>query len=180
MKNFTYAGYDSSGSKVAGEIDADGIEQASTALQRRGIMISRIKESAVLPESMELFTRRNISADELELLTSELSLLLNSGVTIDRGLGVIRRNTGSRPYAKLVGNLYDAIRSGSSLSESMEGQNDTFSPLYINLVKLGESSGTLPKIFARLAEDIKFQGQLKRKIIQALTYPAVIFLVCIL
>ncbi|CAI8402584.1 MAG: Type II secretion system protein F [Porticoccaceae bacterium UBA1117] len=107
-------------------------------------------------------------------------MLLNSGVTIDKGLAVVRRNSSSAPYAKLVGGLYDSVRNGSSLSEAMADQGDTFNALYINLVKLGESSGNLPKIFTRLAEDIKFQGELKRKIIQALTYPAVIFAVCIL
>ena len=75
--------------------------------------------------------------------------------------------------------MHDAVRSGESLSDARATENEVFNSLYINLVQLGESSGTLPKIFARLAEDIKFQSELKSKITQALTYPAAIFLVCI-
>ena len=180
MKTYTYTAFDSHGGKVTGEIQAASQVDASASLRQQGVMVSAIKENVALPEGIDFFTRRKISSDELELLTSELALLLNSGVTIDKGLAVVRRNSSSAPYAKLVGGLYDSVRNGSSLSEAMVDQGDTFNALYINLVKLGESSGNLPKIFTRLAEDIKFQGELKRKIIQALTYPAVIFAVCIL
>jgi len=180
MKTYTYTAFDSHGGKITGEIEAASQVDASASLRQQGVMVSAIKENVALPEGIDFFTRRKISSDELELLTSELALLLNSGVTIDKGLAVVRRNSSSAPYAKLVGGLYDSVRNGSSLSEAMADQGDTFNALYINLVKLGESSGNLPKIFTRLAEDIKFQGELKRKIIQALTYPAVIFAVCIL
>ena len=180
MKTYTYTAFDSHGGKVTGEIQAASQVDASASLRQQGVMVSAIKENVSLPEGIDFFTRRKISSDELELLTSELALLLNSGVTIDKGLAVVRRNSSSAPYAKLVGGLYDSVRNGSSLSEAMADQGDTFNALYINLVKLGESSGNLPKIFTRLAEDIKFQGELKRKIIQALTYPAVIFAVCTL
>ena len=180
MKTYTYTAFDSHGGKITGEIEAASQVDASASLRQQGVMVSAIKENVALPEGIDFFTRRKISSDELELLTSELALLLNSGVTIDKGLAVVRRNSSSAPYAKLVGGLYDSVRNGSSLSEAMVDQGDTFNALYINLVKLGESSGNLPKIFTRLAEDIKFQGELKRKIIQALTYPAVIFAVCIL
>jgi type II secretory pathway component PulF len=180
MKTYTYTAFDSHGGKVTGEIQAASQVDASASLRQQGVMVSAIKENVALPEGIDFFTRRKISSDELELLTSELALLLNSGVTIDKGLAVVRRNSSSAPYAKLVGGLYDSVRNGSSLSEAMADQGDTFNALYVNLVKLGESSGNLPKIFTRLAEDIKFQGELKRKIIQALTYPAVIFAVCIL
>ena len=180
MKVFSYAGYDSHGGQKRGEIDAEDIQQANAKLQQQGVMVSKIRENSVALGEVDWFSRRDISADELGLLTSELALLLTSGVTIDRGLAVMRRNSGSVPFAKLVGDLHDAIRGGSSLSDAMSGHKGTFGILYINLVKLGESSGTLPNVFARLAQDIKFQSELRRKIIQALTYPAVIFAVCIL
>ena len=180
MKNFSYVGYDSHGGKAGGEIEAEDIQQANACLQRQGVMVSKIKENAELPEGIDFFTRGYISGEELGLLTSELSLLLTSGVTIDRGLAVVRRNSSSPPFAKLVGNLYDSVRGGSSLSEAMSVHDRVFSALYINLVKLGESSGTLPKIFSKLAEDLQFQSDLRRKIIQALIYPVVIFAVCIL
>ena len=180
MKDFSYKAYDNQGLKADGQIEASDLDEAKALITEQGLMLVSVNENIPLTQELGLLPPRRVTAQELEFLTSELSLLLNSGVTIDRGLGVIRRNSTSAAQAKLVAGLHDAVRSGESLSDAMATENEVFNSLYINLVQLGESSGTLPKIFARLAEDIKFQSELKSKITQALTYPAAIFLVCIL
>ena len=179
MATFTYRAYDANGGNADGQIETLSLEIAKKQLQDKQLMVVDITEDGVVSDGIQFLTRRRVSAKEIEYLTGELSLLLNSGVTIDRGLGIIRRNSTSAPQAKLVANLHDAIRRGESLSDAMATE-EIFNPLYINLVKLGEASGTLPRVFARLSEDIKFQSELKSKITQALIYPAVIFSVCIL
>lgn len=180
MKSFSYKAYDSLGAKVDGGIEASDIKHAKAQLAEHGYMVVSVTEDSSLTQELGLPARKRVSAEELEFLTSELTLLLNSGVTIDRGLEVIKRNTSSAPQARLVASLHDAVRRGESLSDAMLAESEVFNPLYINLVKLGETSGSLPQIFSRLSEDIKFQSELRRKIMQALTYPAVIFFVCIL
>ena len=180
MKSFSYKAYDNLGAKADGGIEAADIGLAKAALSEQGLLVVSVAEDTSFTQELGFLSRRRVSAQELEFLTSELALLLNSGVTIDRGLAVIKRNSTSAPQARLVASLHDAVRRGESLSEAMAAESEVFNPLYVNLVKLGESSGTLPKIFSRLAEDIKFQSELRSKIMQALTYPAVIFFVCIL
>ena len=180
MKSFSYKAYDNLGAKADGGIEAADIGLAKAALSEQGLLVVSVTEDTSFTRELGFLSRRRVSAQELEFLTSELALLLNSGVTIDRGLAVIKRNSTSAPQARLVASLHDAVRRGESLSEAMAAESEVFNPLYVNLVKLGESSGTLPKIFSRLAEDIKFQSELRSKIMQALTYPAVIFFVCIL
>ena len=180
MKSFSYKAYDNLGAKADGGIEAADLDLAKAALSEQGLMVVSVTEDTSFTQELGFLSRRRVSAQELEFLTSELALLLNSGVTIDRGLAVIKRNSTSAPQARLVASLHDAVRRGESLSEAMAAESEVFNPLYVNLVKLGESSGTLPKIFSRLAEDIKFQSELRSKIMQALTYPAVIFFVCIL
>ena len=180
MKSFSYKAYDNLGAKADGGIEAADIGLAKAALSEQGLLVVSVAEDTSFTQELGFLSRRRVSAQELEFLTSELALLLNSGVTIDRGLAVIKRNSTSAPQARLVASLHDAVRRGESLSEATAAESEVFNPLYINLVKLGESSGTLPKIFSRLAEDIKFQSELRSKIMQALTYPAVIFFVCIL
>ena len=180
MRSFSFKAYDIQGTKADGNIEAYDVGQAKTLLVEQGLMVVSLRENTSFSQELGFLPQRGVSAQELEFLTSELSLLLNSGVTIDRGLEVIKRNSTSAPQARLVASLHDAIRRGESLSDAMGAEAEVFNPLYINLVKLGESAGTLPKIFSRLAEDIKFQSELRAKVIQALTYPAAIFFVCIL
>ena len=62
----------------------------------------------------------------------------------------------------------------------MREHEDVFDPLYCNLIELGEASGNLSEIFRDLAKDLKFKRDLRSKIIGSLTYPLVIFFVCLL
>ena len=180
MARFLYQAYDSSGGKLQGEIEASDVTKAKQQIAEQQLMLVEIKEDGATVAGLDIFQRNKVSIQEIEYLTAELSLLLNSGVTIDRALGIIRRNSTSAPQAKLVAQLHDAVRRGESLSDALGEHQAVFNPLYLNLISLGEASGTLPTIFSRLAEDMKFQSELKRKVIQALIYPGVIFSVCLL
>lgn len=180
MPRFLYHAYDSSGGKLQGEIEAQNVNAAKQQIAEQQLMLVDIKEDGVAIAGVDIFQRTKATSQEIEYLTAELALLLNAGVTIDRALGIIRRNSTSTAQAKLVAELHDAVRRGESLSDALGEQQAVFNPLYLNLVSLGEASGTLPTIFSRLAEDMKFQSELKRKVIQALIYPGVIFSVCVL
>lgn len=180
MASFIYTAYDVQGSKVEGQIQAQDLDGAHALLQEQQLMVISVAAEKKKQDVFIFLARKHVNMQELEYLTAELALLLNSGVTIDRGLAVILRNTSSAPQASLVAGLHEAVRRGESLSDAMSKEGSVFSGLYINLIKLGESTGTLPKVFQRLADDIKFQSDLKRKILQALTYPSVILAVCIL
>ena len=151
MKTFSYKAYDSQAVRTDGEIEANDIQSARLALSRKGLMIASLQEKKGAELRTKLFSRTSISSDELEFFTSELSLLLNSGVTIDRGLSVLKRNSTSAPQAKMVAEIYDSVRRGDSLATAMESQGEIFNPLYVNLVQLGESTGTLPSVFLRLS-----------------------------
>src|SRR5690606_30298582 len=72
------------------------------------------------------------------------------------------------------------IKGGSSLADSVRKHPKVFSKLYCNLIELGEASGNLSQVFEDLAIDLKFRRELQSKIISSLTYPIVIFFVCVL
>ncbi|MDA9592787.1 type II secretion system F family protein [Porticoccaceae bacterium] len=180
MPRFIYHAYDAGGGKLQGEIEAQDVNTAKHQIAEQQLMLVEIKEDGAMTNGVDIFKRNKVTNQEIEYLTAELSLLLNSGVTIDRALGIIKRNSTSAPQAKLVGQLHDAVRRGESLSDALGEHQAVFNPLYLNLISLGEASGTLPTIFSRLVEDMKFQSELKRKVIQALIYPSVIFSVCML
>lgn len=180
MMSFSYKGYDNQGARVQGAIESESLESAKLSLHQQGFLVTSLTKDKRHGFDSALFTRRHISNKELEYLTSELSLLLNSGITIDKALAILNRYSVSGPRGKLLSGTLDAVRKGESLSTALSKDEHVFSPLYLNLVRLGEATGTLPTVFRRLSEDIKFQSQLREKIVQAMIYPAVIFAVCVL
>lgn len=179
MTLYTYSAYDLSGAKVEGQIEAESESSASSKLKASDLIPIEVKADDKKQNSLLSFGNKVTLAD-MEFLTSELSLLLESGVRIDKGIDIIRRTKAKPALASLLSDLSKSLRSGKSLSESVREYEDIFDPLYCNLIELGEASGNLSEVFHNLAEDLKFKRELQRKVISSLAYPAVIFGVCIL
>ena len=179
MAIFSYRAYDNSGAKFEGEIDAIDKQGVIADLKSQGLLASEIKPVVQKGQSVVSFSR-GVTLADLEFLTAELSLLLASGVRIDRGIDIIRRNKAKPVLASLLGDISKDIKGGNSLANSVRKHPKVFSSLYCNLVELGESSGNLVQVFHDLAVDLKFRRDLQSKIISSLTYPLVILFVCIL
>lgn len=179
MALFTYKAYDNSGGKVDGQIEASDKASALEQLKKQGLLPTEVKIFSLEDKSLFGFEAK-VSLSDLEFLTSELSLLLESGVKIDRGIDIIKRTKAKPALAKLLTSISNNLKKGKSLSEAFTEHDDIFDPLYCNLIELGEASGNLSEVFAGLAKDLKFKRELQRKIISSLAYPTVIFFVCIL
>ena len=126
-----------------------------------------------------VFSQVLLVLNELEFFTSQLALLLESGVRVDKGIDIIMQSNAQPALTKLLSKISAMLKKGNSLSEAFAEHPDLFSPLYISLLKIGESSGNLTEVLNRLSADLKFQKELKAQISQALTYPSVIMMVCL-
>ena len=180
MPVFRYQAYDSDGAAVEGEVDAAGKDDALAALQAQQLWVKKIQVRDSGELSKSIFSNSRVTLSELRFLTAELAMLLKNGVRIDRGLAILLRNADSVAKKRLLGSLVSSVRGGQSLSSAISEFPETFSPLYINLVKIGEQTGSLAPVFDRLSNDLNFQAALRAKITEALTYPLVILTVCII
>ncbi|BBN80374.1 phytochrome sensor protein [Pseudoalteromonas sp. A25] len=178
MELFDYKAFDSSGAKSDGQIEANDQKHALILLKNQGLLVTEIK-SFQSNKSISLFSSK-VSLADLEFLTAELSLLLQSGVRIDKGIDIIRKTKAKPALATMLAELSSELKKGNSLSMAFRAQPKVFDPLYCNLIELGEESGNLVEIFSDLAKDLKFKRELRSKIIGSLTYPLVIFAVCLL
>ncbi len=179
MALFTYKAYDQSGAKVDGQLEANDKASAIAELKQLALLPTEVKDFTEAQKSVFGFSSK-VSLSDLEFLTAELSLLLESGVRIDRGIDIIKRTKAKPALAKLLTDISNELKKGNSLSGAVKEHSDVFDPLYCNLIELGEASGNLSEVFAGLAIDLKFRRDLQRKIISSLAYPMVIFFVCIL
>ncbi|MDN4503136.1 type II secretion system F family protein [Alteromonadaceae bacterium BrNp21-10] len=179
MASFKYRAYDQAGARSEGNIEATSQGQAVQFLKQQGLLVSFITEQKKSAQIF-LFKRNKVSLEDIEFLTAELSLLLASGVRINKGLDIIYKTKANPALGLLIADVSRSLNKGSSLSEALAEHPNVFEPLYCNLVQLGEASGNLSEVFAELAKELKFRRDLQRKIIGSLTYPLVILFVCIL
>ncbi len=182
QERFHYKGFDAAGSGVDGTVDAANVDRAKAELRERDILVTELRPAAETRDWRDSLglSQSNIGLSQLELITAELGLLLENGVRIDRGLEILRRGAGDPASRRLLDGLSQSLKQGNQLSVAAAEWPQVFDPLYVNLLSLGEASGRLAAVFRRLADDLGFRRDLRRKIISAVTYPLVILTVCIM
>lgn len=179
MGIFKYKAYDKQGHFIEATQEAEDANALKLELQQKGLMIASVAEQGRTLNLMLPFQSQKLALKEMEFLTSELSILLNSGVKIDKGLEIIARTKKDLTTSKVVSSILKKLKVGSTVADSFTTPKQDFDPLYLNLISIGEKAGKLPSVFSGLAEDLKFQQSLRAKITQALTYPSVILFVCV-
>lgn len=179
MQNFQYTGFDAAGAKVSGDISAVSLESARQQLKAQGILLKSLEPQQVTPTGFSL-GKAKVSLSDLEFLTTELSVLLDAGLKIDKGIELLNRTNKKPALAVLLDKISKSLRSGKQLSQALQAADDKlFDSLYVNLVSIGEATGKLPEVFRSLAADLAFKRDLQQKVLQALTYPLVILFVCL-
>lgn len=171
---FKYQAYDASGAKQKGELRALDLADAQTKVEQLGLT-----PLSVSPVGQSILGQKNVKLSDIEQSTNQLSILLKNGLKVDKALSVLVKSSGSSPIAEVWSGILDEVKKGKELSSALEERNDLFNNMYCEMVRIGENTGNLPTIFSRLAESLKFQSDLKKKVTQAATYPGFIFLVCI-
>ncbi|MEK7193638.1 MAG: type II secretion system F family protein [Patescibacteria group bacterium] len=108
-----------------------------------------------------------------------LSIMIKAGLPIFEGLKIIRKQTGSRKLAKIIDKVIIEVANGQSLADALEQHGSMFSDFFVNVIRVGESSGSLASNLLYLSEELKKSKDLKGKIRSALIYPAVIMVATI-
>jgi len=178
MPVFAYRGLASNGHSVAGVVDADSLRTARGKLRERGIFPTELSEEAGaaparrLADYLPSFGRR-VPPVELSLLTRQLASLLGAGVQLVDALGTLADQS-TRPVAKrLLSQVRERVREGSSLGDALAGHPDTFSELYVGMVRAGEAAGALETVLNRIADFSEAQAEFLAKVTHALTYPVI-------
>lgn len=181
MPSYSFKAYDETGNLINDIESAESEQQLKSLIKARKLRLVSFEQEKSANSSVFSFANKDkVTSADIEFVTAELSLLLESGVKIDKALQVLARAKNEGGLAKLLNTLSSDIRKGVPLSDALSKHDNVFDSLYVNLVRIGESSGELPMVFKGLARDLKYKKELNSKIIQAITYPSVIAAVCIL
>ena len=182
MKVFSYTAVSPSGDRLAGKMEGDNRETVLAHLQELGHLPIDIRETsgkaATGSGGGSLFSHRP-SAARLTLFTHELAMLLKAGMPLDRALALLAADVSTPALSQLIGRVHDAVNGGKSLAEAMAVQGDVFPPVYANMVRIAEASGTLPAVLERIAAARQRAEKLRGKVLSASLYPALLITVAI-
>jgi len=184
MPNFRYRAITQSGELVNGSLSAPTAAEVARRIEYLGLVpIETVADDGVAAVSrvtIALFNQPR--AEDVTVFTRDLGLLLKAGARLDDALELLASDTDIGRLHPVVGKIRAGILAGESFAEAIGKHPALFPPIYVALVQVGETSGKLNHILELIAAERARAEALRRKLTDALQYPAFVLLaaVCVL
>ena len=176
MPTFAYQGRNAQGKTVKGVIEGSSASAVADYLFNSGVTPINISAASSEPAAEKQGTIGGLGGGRVTLvdvifLCRQLYTLTKAGVPILRALAGLRDSTPNRGLARVLGGVRENLEAGRELSVAIARYPKVFSPLFLNLVRVGEMTGRLEEVFLRLAEYYGFEKYIREKIKAAVRYP---------
>lgn len=180
MALFDYSGFDAGGKKVSGTMEAAGRRAVLVKLRDQGIHPTSLREESTPVQGKAAFRGRflqRVPANELAAATRQLATLLGAGLPLDEALATVGGQLENPQLTRSLNRVREEVIQGEALHVSLGRQPRLFPALYVNMVQVGENSGTLDQVLERLADFLEDQARMKSRIQAAMAYPVLMALV---
>ena len=174
MPNFRYQVIDAAGKKSEGIIEAASIGEATRKLKTDGKFISSLTLDRGSGLANITIGSPMLKVKDLVLISRQLASLLSAGITVVRALDMLYQQLDSKKAKKCIGEVYESVQGGRSLSEAFKEQRGVIPNIMISMIAAGEESGRLDEVMERLAEHFQKNAKLKNKISSAMVYPKIL------
>lgn len=198
MPTFQYEAMNASGQEVKDVIEADNAEDAVKKIRAKGHFPTKVREkaaskkkapkkgSAAAAQEQALTPKRKmplaiggVPQKQLVGFTRQLSTLQDAGLPILRSLQILEQQQKPGLLKAIIGGVADEVEGGGTLSDAMAKYPKAFNKLYVNMIAAGEAGGVLDIILQRLADFMEKAAKLKKKVIGAMIYPAVVISIAV-
>jgi type IV pilus assembly protein PilC len=173
----TYKVIDMDGKALEGKCWCTSMEDLAKSFRDKGYYLVIYKE--LNKAKLNLYKSR-LSLRDLAIFCQQFASLLSVGINIFQAISIIGEETTNKYLKKSLTDIEYMVRQGVELSYCMSEHSVVFPRFMINMISIGEATGTLDKIFHRLSEYYTRENALKNKVVKAMAYPSVIFLVSII
>ncbi len=181
MPSFAYVALTTAGQEVSGELEAPDRSTAVRELASRGVCVTEIREpvgrTARFFGRGERQERLRIRGKQVAIFTRQLAVSLEAGLPLMTALEVMGEELDHAPSRELLTRLGRRVQHGASLSDALAEHSGVFNPMYVRLVRVGETGGVLETVLMQLADMLERQVELRERIKSASIYPAILLLV---
>ena len=179
MPSFQYRALTQSGELVSGSISAPTAAEVANRIEYLGLVpIETVTETG--GHGRERFSFSMLfsqpKAEDVTVFTRDLTLLLKAGARIDDALDLLATDVDIGRLRPVVAQIRGRVMAGESFSEALRHHPGLFSPMYLALVRVGETSGALDRVLDVLGSERNRGEAMRRKVGDALRYPA--FVLC--
>src|ERR1700683_2582402 len=170
MPTYAYEAMNSSGQEVKDEVEAATSEEAIAKIRGKGFFPTKVREKAVKKQA-----KKKSAGGDTAPLQKKRKMAISIGGVPRKQLGGVTPGL----WKAIIGGVADEVESGGTLSDAMAKFPKAFDKLYVNMINAGEAGGVLDLILARLADFMEKAAKLKKKVIGAMIYPAVVISIAV-
>jgi type IV pilus assembly protein PilC len=178
MSSYKCVVLDASGKKQKINRDAESKVELMDYLKLNRYVVIDVKaedNSKSLSSSIGSF--KKIKSKDLSVFCKQLYAMLRAGVTIVTSLDILKQQTENKKLTKIIGQMYDDLQKGNTLSEALSHHRGIFPEIFISMVEAGELSGNIDVIMDRLATHFEKEYKIENKVKSAMTYPVILAVV---
>ncbi len=178
MPAFVYTARDSSGQSISGTLVADTVSEVTRMLRADGkypVSIRREEQGAASTAVQVPSRGLKISRRDVIQLSTQLAIMVETGVTITEALDCIAQQTEKPVVKALLEDLAKCVRDGGDFSSALARHPRSFPRLYITLIRASEKSGMLARLLQRATNYLRDEADTIRRVRGALIYPGIMF-----
>jgi type IV pilus assembly protein PilC len=186
MPNFLYIATNSLNKTITGTIEGVDKSTVIASLTKQGLRPISIKEGTTGAKVAggfslnDLLGGNKVKSDDIVMFTRQLSAMVSAGVPLLRALNSLAQHTESAALKKIMVFVIKDVEGGSQLADALGKYPNTFSDVYVNMVRAGEAAGILDEILKRLAMQQEKNATIRKKVKSAMTYPMVLIVITII
>ena len=176
MPLFQYKGRNQRGEAVRGHLEAVSPDAVAAQLMNSGVIpidigVAQVREDVFAGLKARLAASTRITLTDLSLFSRQMYTLIKAGVPIMQALRGLRDSTQNPALAKVIISIGESLDTGLDLTSALRRHPQVFSPLYVNMVQVGETTGSLQEVFLQLAIYLEREKDTRDRIKSATRYP---------
>lgn len=181
MPTFTYKARNARGELLTGKLEGSSEATVADELQRSGLTPVDISGAAAKHDGEggqdvsqlfgQLFAEK-VSESDLMLFSRQMASLLKAGVPILRALASLAESSAHKTFQAILLDLREGLSSGRELSACLRKHPTVFQAFFVNMVRVGETTGRLDDVFIRLFHHLEFEREMRERVKGAMRYPS--------
>jgi type IV pilus assembly protein PilC len=183
MPVFVWEGKNAAGKVVSGEIEARSVQAVFNVLKNQKIIpnAKKIKEKGKGLE-MEInipgFAPK-VKSKDIVVMTRQMATMIDAGLPIVQSLDILGKQHENKAMRTMLTSVKESVETGGTFADALAKHPKVFDALFINMIAAGENGGILDIILERLAKYLEKAMKLKREVLTAMMYPAVVIFAAI-
>ncbi|MDP1773646.1 MAG: type II secretion system F family protein [Methylobacter sp.] len=118
----------------------------------------------------------SIETIDIMIFSRQMHTLLKAGIPIMNALGGLLASTKNKSLVKVIGEIRSSLDSGRELSAALNLHPKVFNSFYVSMIRIGETTGALDKVFLRMFDHLEFEKFMRDQIKAALRYPSFVMM----